>query len=72
MEHGNVVRVTPDNWLDVVNHINWHQPEMVDRSGNRILTDTSGRTAYHIPFDVWYEKKAYDRIWRKVRGSSSN
>ena len=72
MDQNDVVRVTPDNWLDVVNRINWRQPENVDRSGNRILTDLSGMVAYHIPFDVWYEKKAYNKLWRKHGGNVSN
>jgi hypothetical protein len=72
MDLNNVVRVTPDNWVDVVNRINWRQPETVDRSGNRILTDVNGMTAYQIPFDVWYEKKAYNKMWRKHSGHASN
>lgn len=59
------IKVTSENWTDAVDHINWRQPEVVDRAGNRVLYDLDGQIVYCIPFDVWYETKAYNRLWRK-------
>ena len=71
MEPRTMVQVTTDNWSEIVDMINWRQMETVDRSGNRILKDTSGLTAYCIPFDVWYETRAYNKIWRRFTRSGS-
>ncbi|HVZ40270.1 MAG TPA: hypothetical protein VHI13_13405 [Candidatus Kapabacteria bacterium] len=68
-----VVPVTTQNWPEVVHMIDWRQPEMVDRHGNRILLDIHGTIRYQIPFDVWYDTKAYSMLWRRFveRGGNS-
>lgn len=71
MEPRTTIQVTNDNWSDIADRINWRQPETVDRNGNRILKDTSGSTAFCIPFDVWYETRAYNKIWRRYKRSGN-
>ncbi len=65
MENRSNVRVTTDTWFEVVNKIDWRQPEVVDHNGNRIVCDINGHTHYHIPFDVWYDTGAYEKPWRR-------
>jgi hypothetical protein len=65
MEIPNLVRVTIDNWVEIVNKIDWRQPEAVDPLGNRILKAINGTTAYQIPFELWYDTRAYEKPWRR-------